>query len=83
MEPTGGIPAGCPIAVFALAVCTKPWAALVGAQEKITRRLYVDDSTAWASGPVDVVIETTAKAVNNTRLFEAAFGWQLHPISRW
>ena len=78
-KPTGGIPAGCPIAVFALAVCTKPWAALVDAQENITRRLYVDDSTAWASGPVDVVVETIAKAVSNTRLFEAAFGWQLHP----
>ena len=78
-NPTSGIPAGCPIAVFALAVCTKPWAALVGAQENITRRLYVDDSTAWASGPVDVVVETIAKAVSNTRLFEAAFGWQLHP----
>ena len=78
-KPTGGIPAGCPIADFALAVCTKPWAALVGAQENITRRLYVDDSKAWANGPVDVVVDTIAKAVSNTRLFEAAFGWQLHP----
>ena len=78
-KPTSGIPAGCPIAVFAVAVCTKPWASLVGSQENITRRLYVDDSTAWASGPVDVVVETIAKAVSNTRIFEAAFGWQLHP----
>ena len=57
----------------------KPWAALVGAKEHINRLLYVDDSTAWASGPVNVVVETIAKAVSNTRLFEAAFGWQLHP----
>ena len=55
-KPTSGIPAGCPIAVFALAVCTKPWAALVGGQENITRRLYVDDSTAWVSGSVDFVV---------------------------
>ena len=35
--------------------------------------------TAWASGTVDLVVETIAKAVSNTRLFEAAFAWQLHP----
>ena len=82
-RPTSSIPAGCPIAVFALAKCAKPWATLGGAQVNITLRLCIDDSTAWASGPVYTVVRTIAEAVSNTRRFEAAFGGNCTRKNQW
>ena len=49
-EPSCGVMAGCGIAVFALAVCTRPWAVTAGLIPHLHRRLYVDDSTAWCMG---------------------------------
>ncbi len=48
-EPVAGIPAGCPLAVHALAVFLQPWAARARLQdESALLRLYVDDTTAMA-----------------------------------
>ena len=49
-KPTCGVMAGCGIAVFALAVCTRPWEITAGRIPHLHRRLYVDDSTAWIIG---------------------------------
>ena len=78
--PSCGIPAGCPIAVFALAVCTRPWACLADSLEGIIRRLYVDDSTAWATGTREAVTTAIAGVVHLTRRFERG---KCTPLSQW
>ena len=49
--------AGYGVAVFRLAVCTRPWAITVGRIPHLHRRLYVDDSTAWITGEVEQIAE--------------------------
>ena len=78
-EPTCGIPAGCSIAVLALEVCTHPWAVLTGLVPTLSRRLYVDDSTGWATGSPNAVAEAIIGCGVVTRQFEQAMCWDLHP----
>ena len=71
--------AGCAIAVFVLAVCTRPWSEETSLIENLTGRLYVDDSTTWSTGTVEQVEEALAGGVAATRAFEKAMCWNLHP----
>ena len=49
--PRAGLPAGCPIAVSALAVLTWPWQVAVSRAGATSARRYADDLTAWVRGP--------------------------------
>ena len=79
-QPTCGIMAGCAVAVFVLAVCTKPWSLQVNRIENLTGRLYVDDSTAWATGTPNQVEQALEKGIAQTRAYEKATSWNLHPV---
>ena len=76
--PTCGVMARCGIAVFALAVCTRPWAIIAGRIPHLERRLYVDDSTAWSIGDTEQIAEALLGGIEATRNFEKAMAWRLH-----
>ena len=77
-EPTCGVMASCGIAVFALAICTRPWAITAGRTPRLHRRLHVDDSTAWIIGEVKQIAEALLGGIGATRDFDKAMAWRLH-----
>jgi hypothetical protein len=80
-EATSGVPAGCPLAVDVLAVLTWAWAAALAAMAAppVNRR-YVDDLTAWASGPRAQVTAAVAATWATTKKFAGAFQLDIHPV---
>lgn len=78
-EPSSGLLPGCALAVFFLSVLTLPWLRRTGAvDERLRRRLYVDDFTLWMRGAAAEVGEAVSAALGLTELFEEALDWQLN-----
>ena len=71
--------AGCAIAVFALAVCIRPWPEETSIVEQLTGRLYADDNTTWSTGTVEQVEEALTGGVEATRALAKAMKGNLHP----
>ena len=78
-QPTRGLLPGCALAVFFLSVLTLPWLRRTGAiDDRLRRRVYVDDLTVWMRGPAAEVGEAVAAALAETLAFEQAMDWQLN-----
>ena len=80
--PSSGILPGCALAVFFLSVLTWPWHRRTGAvDDRLQRRIYVDDFTLWSRRPVQEAgeaAESVRDALRVTAAFEHAMGWQLN-----
>lgn len=78
-QPTSGLLPGCALAVFFLSVLTLPWLRRTGAiDDRLRRRIYVDDLTVWMRGPAAEAGEAVAAAMAETLAFEQAMDWRLN-----
>ena len=81
-RPSRGLLPGCPLAVFFLAVLTWPWMRATGRlDDRLRRRVYVDDFTLWAraaAGEGADAAEPVRDALRLTAAFETAMGWALN-----
>ena len=78
-EPTSGILPGCALAVFFLSVLTLPWLRRTGGiDDRLRRRIYVDDFTVWMRGDPVEVGEAVSAALELTLQFEHAMDWRLN-----
>ena len=81
-DPSSGMLPGCALAVFFLSVLTLPWYRRTGEiDDRLRRRIYVDDFTLWARGAAEEAgqaAEAVSEALRVTSAFERAMGWQLN-----
>ena len=78
VPPRAGLPAGCPLAVSALAVLTWPWQLAVQRAGATDARRYVDDLTAWHRGDPAVGPGIAVRIWEATLAFASAAQLSLH-----
>ena len=80
--PTSGLPAGCPLAVFALALLLVPWrASAQAAAPSFAHRLYVDDVSLWKiGGPLQASSDELVAALGTTGAFARLGTGPEHPL---
>ena len=80
-RPSSGILPGCAMAVFVLSVLLRPWDRRIErTDDRLRRRIYVDDLTIWARGAAADAAPAAAAGLAVTVEFEAAMTWQLNLV---
>ena len=77
--PTSGMLPGCALAALFLSVLTLPWLRRTGEiSDRLRRRVYVDDLTAWLRGTYEEVADAVSAALALSLEFEFAMDWRLN-----